>query len=368
MLRLITDYTEPCPSVPDFTLDPEVTNHLQSDTGLLKGMMHYHQHCMMPAAWDILTQFLTSSMSMSEMDDMLVSYLGDRYHEDDWVEPRRLLFSGDGNDAESLRNLKLSQEDCSVGTSASRTNGSLSSSPVRKLLMRPKATNSTSKIGEEEMESGWTLTHLKITKNSFILDMAKVGDDDEEEEGGRRGEGYGDGTSVGSAMVTRLARPLATQNAARHKAARMPLTEFPKPGCIWFTFKELPLNMSPHTFERKDSRDRISLGSWPAYTLVTEEERGAVERSQSEFPNPAWVRVKNGPYRGDTALVFEQLPNGIVAILIVSRDMPYAMPGRTRALVEQSRLPKNKTVSDVIHDDQVVGWKFKGESYYWGSF
>ncbi|KAG1854294.1 hypothetical protein F4604DRAFT_1686131 [Suillus subluteus] len=59
------------------------------------------------AAWDILTQFLTSSMSMSEMDDMLVSYLGDRYHEDDWVEPRHLLFSGNRNDAESLRNLKL---------------------------------------------------------------------------------------------------------------------------------------------------------------------------------------------------------------------------------------------------------------------
>lgn len=102
------------------------------------------------------------------------------------------------------------------------------------------------------------------------------------------------------------------------------------------------------------------------YTRIAEEEREAVERSQSELPNPAWVRIKNGKYRGDIALVFEQLPNGIVAVLIVSRDVPYTMPCRSRALVERSRLPKNNTMSDIIHDDQVVGWKFKGESYYMG--
>ncbi|KAG1836179.1 hypothetical protein DFJ58DRAFT_847121 [Suillus subalutaceus] len=335
------------------------------------------------AAWDILTQFLTSSI----------------YHEDDWVEPRRLLFSGDGNDAESLRNLKLLKV---------KTNGSLSSSPVRKLLMRPKATNSTSKIGEEEMES--VDGHSRIrksykqpkTKNSFILDMAKVGDDDEEEEGEEEGEeGYGDGTSVGSVMVTRLARPLATQKLAATfddmatrfeqnqrcssqgcenathgvPEARMYLVHvqrttteyvtshlrkkgFPVTVSAWAAGQLYVVADSPKTVAKS-----LPLSLYLAvkqYTLVTEEERGAVERSQSEFPNPAWVRVKNGPYRGDTALVFEQLPNGIVAILIVSRDMPYAMPGRTRALVEQSRLPKNKTVSDVIHDDQVLhlesGW------------
>lgn len=38
-------------------------------------------------AWKILKQFLTMSMSLSEMDNALVVYLGDLYSEDDWVEP-----------------------------------------------------------------------------------------------------------------------------------------------------------------------------------------------------------------------------------------------------------------------------------------
>lgn len=104
------------------------------------------------------------------------------------------------------------------------------------------------------------------------------------------------------------------------------------------------------------------------YTLIAEEEREAVERSQSELPNPAWVRIKNGKYKGDIALVFEQMPTGLVAVLIVLRDVPYAMPRRSRALVKRSCLPENKTVTNIIHDDQVVGWKFKGESYYMGLF
>ncbi|KAG1867358.1 hypothetical protein F4604DRAFT_1927661 [Suillus subluteus] len=314
---------------------------------------------------------------------------------------QHLLFSSDGNDTESLRNLKLlkvkyvpnSPEDCSS-------------------LMRPKATNSTSKIGEEEIESGDRHSCIRKlhkrpkTKNSFILDMAKVGDDDEEEEVGEEEEegeegeeGYGDGTSVGSAKVMRLARPLATQKLAAtfdDMATRFEQNQHcSSQGCENATHgvpeaRMYLVHVQRTTTEYVASHLRkkgfpMTISAWPAgqlymvvdspktvakslplslylavkqYTLITEEEHGAVERSQSEFPNPAWVRVKNGPYRGNTVLVFEQLPNDIVAVLIVSRDMPYAMPGRTQALVERSRLPKNKTVSDVLHGDQVVGWKF----------
>ncbi|KAG2029901.1 hypothetical protein BDR03DRAFT_1017784 [Suillus americanus] len=58
-----------------------------------------------PHAWDILRKFLTSDMSMGEMDAALESYLGSRFSAGDWEEPRRLLFSGDGDDAQSLANL-----------------------------------------------------------------------------------------------------------------------------------------------------------------------------------------------------------------------------------------------------------------------
>jgi hypothetical protein len=58
-----------------------------------------------PEAWEILRKFLTSDMSMGEMDAALESHLGSRFSAEDWVEPRRLLFSGDGDDAQSLTNL-----------------------------------------------------------------------------------------------------------------------------------------------------------------------------------------------------------------------------------------------------------------------
>ncbi|KAG1864786.1 hypothetical protein F4604DRAFT_1928588 [Suillus subluteus] len=44
------------------------------------------------------------------------------------------------------------------------------------------------------------------------------------------------------------------------------------------------------------------------------------------------------------------------------------MPRGTRALVERSRLPNSKggQVSDIISNGEVVGWSYKGESYYKG--
>jgi hypothetical protein len=77
-------------------------------------------------------------MSLSEMDDALVAYLGDRYSEDDWVEPRRLLFSGDDDNVESLRVLTAlwktyipdPPKETSVRTSASRMDNSLSGSRI----------------------------------------------------------------------------------------------------------------------------------------------------------------------------------------------------------------------------------------------
>ncbi|KAG2113777.1 uncharacterized protein F5147DRAFT_650196 [Suillus discolor] len=100
------------------------------------------------------------------------------------------------------------------------------------------------------------------------------------------------------------------------------------------------------------------------YTRIAEEEREAVKRTQFELHNPAWLRIKSGKYRGNVAQVFEHLPNSVVAVLVVARRFPYSMPQGSQALIERSRLPNNTTVSDIIWDDKVVGWKYKGESYY----
>lgn len=44
-------------------------------------------------------------MTYPEMDDALVSYLGDQYSASDWEEARQALFSGDGDIDLCLKNL-----------------------------------------------------------------------------------------------------------------------------------------------------------------------------------------------------------------------------------------------------------------------
>jgi hypothetical protein len=79
-------------------------------------------------------------MSLSEMDDALVTYLGDQYSAGDWEELRRLLFSGDADDAESSKNLTVlwkryipdSAERSPLRSPTSRMDGSLSRSRIQK--------------------------------------------------------------------------------------------------------------------------------------------------------------------------------------------------------------------------------------------
>jgi hypothetical protein len=103
------------------------------------------------------------------------------------------------------------------------------------------------------------------------------------------------------------------------------------------------------------------------YLLVAEEEREVVERSRPKLPCPAWVMIKYGPHNGDIGRIFStDLPNDMVAVLTPVRHFPYEMPRGSRALLERSRLPNTKDVSDIIYDNEVVGWKYRGESYYMG--
>lgn len=90
-------------------------------------------------AWGILQQFLTTNMTMPDMDNALASYLGDRYFADDWVEPRRALFSGEGDDGESLANLNLLMaRHVSPTPPASKTVNRLSSSHRKRSRRQPK--------------------------------------------------------------------------------------------------------------------------------------------------------------------------------------------------------------------------------------
>jgi ribosomal protein L24 len=103
------------------------------------------------------------------------------------------------------------------------------------------------------------------------------------------------------------------------------------------------------------------------YIRIADEEREAVKLSYSKLPNPGWVKIKQGKYKDDIGYVFDsEQSNDLVAVLIPPREFPYPMPRGSVALLDRSRLPNDKAVSDITRGDKVVGWAYKGERYYMG--
>ncbi|KIK34179.1 hypothetical protein CY34DRAFT_98457, partial [Suillus luteus UH-Slu-Lm8-n1] len=85
------------------------------------------------------------------------------------------------------------------------------------------------------------------------------------------------------------------------------------------------------------------------------------------LPSPSWVRIKHGKYKDAIAYVFDsEQSNLFVKVLVPPQDFPYPMPKGSVALLDPSRLPKDTTVTDIIHDGEVVGCSFKGAKYYKG--
>ncbi|KAG1749183.1 hypothetical protein EDD22DRAFT_850974 [Suillus occidentalis] len=91
------------------------------------------------------------------------------------------------------------------------------------------------------------------------------------------------------------------------------------------------------------------------YVVITDEEHELVECSCSKLPNPVWVRIKQGKYKGDIAQVFDSdLPNDLVVVL------------GSWSLLDRSCLLNRDMVSDINRGDEVVGCWYKGERYYIG--
>ncbi|KAG2087625.1 uncharacterized protein F5147DRAFT_658914 [Suillus discolor] len=246
-------------------------------------------------AWEILKQFLMTSMLLSEMDDSLVAYLGDRYSEDDWVEPRCLLFSGDADNNESLRVLMAlwrmyipdPSKKLSVHTSASSPDNHLSGSRIKKLHRSYKR------------------------KNMYILDEAK---EDNEEEEYEEGDGDGDGMSVQLPKVTRMQGPLLKQRLAatfddmartvtEHVADYLRRKNFLVTLSAWVVGQIYVVADSPKTIA--DSLHNSLYAGIKKYSRITDKERGAVERSQTTLPNPVWLELLTSPHVDDIQLHLE---------------------------------------------------------------
>jgi hypothetical protein len=77
--------------------------------------------------------------------------------------------------------------------------------------------------------------------------------------------------------------------------------------------------------------------------------------------------IQCSKYKGDIAYVYDSnQSDDFVVVLIPPRDFPYPMSEKSATLLDRSRLPANRTVSDITHDSKVIGCSFKGERYYMG--
>ncbi|KAG1738459.1 hypothetical protein EDD22DRAFT_852065 [Suillus occidentalis] len=315
-----------------------------------------------PHAWKLLKQYLLTDMTYPEMDDALVSYLGDQYSASDWEEARQALFSGDGDIDFCLKNLDT---------------------VMAKHI--PPLKNSKS--------GGQPLHKRSRLENSYLLIEAEEEDDNSDSNDDDR-------SHVGSPRVTPLPGPLAvlwlaaTINDMFTRYQENPPSSSPahqravsSSAAITAASSQLPSRIyllylhgtateyiAEHLRSRKfcvtvspwvtgqlyvvtDSPRTITKAISPSHTtavkdclLVTEEEREVVECSCPKLPCPAWVMIKYGPHNSEIGRIFStDLPNDMVAVL-----------------TPRSRLLNTNDVSDIIHDNEVVGWKYRGESYYMG--
>ncbi|KAG1881538.1 hypothetical protein C8R48DRAFT_766558 [Suillus tomentosus] len=344
-------------------------------------------------AWGILQQFLTADMTMPEMDSALASYLGDRYSADDWVEPRRALFSGEGDDSESLVNLN-------------------------RLMARhvpPAPPSPASKMVNRLSNSRRKRSHglCKSTHNPYIIMEAEDDDEDgsDEEEAWRsESEQLQKAICVSGPsakeklakkidnLANRFKESLGNSSQCRHgltsRAASIPLSslEVSAPSSRMYLLHIQRTAVEYIAEHLRNQKFSVTVSPWVAGQIyvvadsprsvcdslpashgltvkqclrITDAECEAVVGSLFQLPSPAWVRIRHGPHRGSIGRVESQTEN-LVKVLIPLLRFPYSMPRGTRALLDQCRLPTNKAVSDIICDNKVVGWMYKGQSYYMG--
>ncbi|KAG1851801.1 hypothetical protein C8R48DRAFT_777751 [Suillus tomentosus] len=346
--------------------------------------------------WSFLERYLKSELSYGQAEEGLISYLGNRYREDDWREAKLAVFSGDGDDYEAMNNLMALK---------------------RRYIPEPSVSSST-------LVATFASKRKRVKHCIFIDREAGEGvDDEEEEEEEEEEEGYEYGLPARPRQVTTLPGPSAKHMLSKRideifnaydtqaRASRPP----GRLGCIpyraaWSSdtidnrmyLLNVHRTVTDYVAERLRSKKisvivspwvpgqlyvvsespRAIASSLPTshrlsvkdYFRISDEERAVVEHPQSQLPSsPGWVRIIRGKYKNAMAYVTNlkpanESPSGhpLVWVLVALRDFPYPMPKGSVALLDRSRLPTGNAVSDIIRDGKVVGCLYKGEEYYQG--
>ncbi|KAG2094639.1 uncharacterized protein F5147DRAFT_657116 [Suillus discolor] len=325
-------------------------------------------------------------------EEAFVSYLGDRYSAEDWKDALAALFSGDGDDIIALANLHALKAIyiCQASTVSLNMTKAAKASPVTTSM--PKRNRRSCR-----------------PFNRFIDDQARDSDEDDDEEDihGSPVQASNVTSILGLSAKNRLAAAINDivgkyQERLRH-SSRGCLTKLPGPpaqlkkGCISFQFivhlflilyhvthcitgtatRYIAEHLQSKGFSVtvslwvpgqlhvvSDSPKMISASLPPSHNLsvreylcISEEEHEAVEHSNIKLPNPSWVRIKHGKYKDAIVYVFDsEQSNLFVKVLVPPRDFPYPMPEGSVTLLDSSRLPKDNTVTDIIHGEEVSGW------------
>ncbi|KAG0697354.1 hypothetical protein DFH29DRAFT_878763 [Suillus ampliporus] len=341
------------------------------------------------ATWSFLEQYLRSELSYGQAEEGLTSYLGDRYREDDWREAKLAVFSGDSDDDEAIHNLI---------------------SLKRRYIPEPSVSSST-------LVATFASECKRVKHSIFIDEEAGEGDDEEEEEEEEEEEWCEDGLPAHPQKVTTLPGPSAKHtlstkideifNAYESRASKPSGRRIPY-RAAWCSdtidnrmyllnvhrtvtdyiaehlrSNSFSVTVSPwvpgQLYMVAESPQAIASTLPTSYELsvkdyfrISDKERAVVDRQRSQLPSPGWVRITRGKYKNATAYVTnlkstkESSSNPLVWVLVALQDFPYPMPKGSVVLLDRSRLPAGKAVSDIIRDGEVVGCSYKGEEYYRG--
>ncbi|KAG1893327.1 uncharacterized protein F5891DRAFT_1196559 [Suillus fuscotomentosus] len=275
-------------------------------------------------AWHFLEQYLQSNLGYAQMEDGLILYLGKRYCADDWAEAKLALFSSDGDDAKAMENLAA----------------------LKNKYIVPK-TSSSSLVPTAAFRSKW-----RRLKSCIFVD-SKAGEGGEEEEEEEEYEAAWSPNTIYNRMyLLNLHRSVMDYIAEYLQNKGFPVTVSPWVLGQLYMVSESPQAISSslptsHQFSVKD------------YFLILDEERAVVEHSRFQLPSPGWARIKHGKYKNAigyiTSLKLKDGQSGpFVSLLVALQDFPYDMPKGSVALLDRSRLPAGKELSDIIIDQKVT--------------
>ncbi|KAG2031209.1 hypothetical protein BDR03DRAFT_1016296 [Suillus americanus] len=328
-----------------------------------------------PGAWAFFECYLTTDLTYGEMEDQFHAYLGNRHRLDNWKDARLALFSGDNDNQLSLSNvLALKRKyilDKSSSASASHTRRRCRTprNPFIDLEAEQDDEEEEEEADDNKNEDGQAqrprVTHMPARRHNLSDAINRIKDNlnSSSSTSGHRPSPVAAPRTTGFIPKRRMYVCTINASARQYLAKHFEKEGFPIVVSPWISSQLYIMSNSPRTILTSIPQSHaVAIKKWE---VISEDEETAVNVLCLKFPSPAWLRIKRGKYKDTIAYIFnsEQV-NNFVTVLIPPREFPYDMPKESVTLFDPLRLPSGISMTNVIHDGQVVTLKFKGEESY----